>query len=78
MKFIKKSYLIAYLLLLIFPLGLLGLHRFYLGRTGTGLIYFFTGGLCLFGWFFDLFYTYKMVNDYNFEVEKSLQIANKQ
>jgi TM2 domain-containing membrane protein YozV len=74
MHFIKKSYFVAYLLLFIG--GCLGLHRFYLGRTGTGLLYFFTFGLFCMGWLFDLIYTAIMVKDYNFEVEKALNFVD--
>ncbi len=42
-----KSRLVA--LLLCFFLGTLGLHKFYLGRTGMGILYLFTFGLCGFG-----------------------------
>ena len=35
-------------------LGYLGAHRFYEGKTGTGLLYFFTGGLFGIGWIVDL------------------------
>jgi len=35
---------LAALLLCIF-LGYLGIHRFYVGKIGTGLLYLFTGGL---------------------------------
>lgn len=31
-------------IILAFFLGWLGVHRFYLGQTGKGLIYIFTGG----------------------------------
>ena len=33
--------------------GLFGIHRFYMGKWGTGLIYLFTGGLFLVGIVYD-------------------------
>ena len=47
-----KSRMVA-LLLLIF-LGVFGVHRFYVGKTGTGLLYFFTVGLFGIGYCVDL------------------------
>lgn len=41
------------LLLCIF-LGLIGGHKFYLGRAGMGILYFFTGGLFSIGMIVDL------------------------
>ena len=35
--------------------GLLGGHRFYLGRPVSGLVWLFTAGLCGFGWIIDAF-----------------------
>lgn len=38
-----------------FFFGVLGAHRFYVGKTGTAILYLFTCGLCGIGWIFDLF-----------------------
>ena len=35
-------------------LGFFGVHRFYVGKVMTGIIYFFTAGLLGIGWFIDL------------------------
>lgn len=47
-----KSRPIAFLLCLLF--GVFGLHRFYVGKVGTGLLYLLTGGLFGIGFFVDL------------------------
>ena len=52
---------IAYLLWFLGGFGVLGLHRFYLGRWVTGLLWFFTGGLFLIGAIVDLFLIPSMV-----------------
>jgi hypothetical protein len=54
----------AYLLWLI-GFGTLGIHRFYLGRIGTGLLWLFTGGLFGIGALIDLFYIPAMVRQEN-------------
>lgn len=43
----------AALLLCIF-LGGFGIHRFYAGKIGTGILYLFTAGLFGFGWLIDI------------------------
>ncbi len=40
---------------LLFFFGLWGVHRLYLGRYTSGIIYAFTGGLCGLGVLFDIF-----------------------
>lgn len=47
-----KRQIVAFLLCLF--LGLLGIHRFYLGYTGMGVLYIFTAGLFGIGWLVDL------------------------
>ena len=41
-------------LIICFFLGVVGGHQFYVGRIGKGILYFFTGGLFVFGWFIDI------------------------
>ena len=50
-----KSKLIAYLLWIFSLFGWFGLHRFYLGKIGTGILWFCTGGLLGWGALYDLF-----------------------
>lgn len=50
----RKSKIVA-LLLCIF-LGGLGIHRFYVGKIGTGILYLFTGGLFGIGWIIDIIF----------------------
>jgi TM2 domain-containing membrane protein YozV len=58
-----KSTLTAYLLW--FFLGFLGIHKFYLGKTGMGILYIFTGGLFGIGLLVDLFTLAGQVRTYN-------------
>ncbi len=58
-----KETLVAYVLWLFF--GIFGIHRFYLDRPASGLLYMFTLGLLGIGWLVDLFYIPYMVEDCN-------------
>lgn len=49
----KKKNWLATLLLEIF-LGYLGIHRFYVGKVGTGILWLITGGVFGIGWLVDL------------------------
>lgn len=40
---------------IVWILGFMGAHRFYYGKTVTGVIWFFTLGLLFVGWIVDLF-----------------------
>ena len=46
------DYTVGWALLTFF--GVFGLHRFYLGKWPTGILYLLTGGLALFGLLYDL------------------------
>ena len=53
----EYNYTIAWVLLTF--LGVFGIHRFYQGKIGTGLLYLFTLGLCGIG----VIYDYWTLND---------------
>ena len=56
---------VAYLLWLFSGFGALGLHRFYLGKIGTGLLWFVTGGLCGIGCVYDAVTLSRQVREAN-------------
>ncbi len=62
-----KSKVVAYLFW--FFLGAFSVHRFYLGKIGSGIIYLLTGQLFGIGWIVDLFLLSGMVDNYNNKVE---------
>lgn len=47
-----KSQVVALILAIL--LGGIGIHRFYLGHIGMGILYLLTGGLCGIGWLIDI------------------------
>jgi TM2 domain len=47
-----RSRLVA--LVLCALLGYLGVHRFYVGKLASGILWFFTGGLFVVGWLIDI------------------------
>jgi len=57
------NYSVAWLLLMF--LGLLGIHRFYLGKWVTGIIYLISGGLLGIGWLYDLCTLNQQISDLN-------------
>jgi len=57
------DYTIAWILLTF--LGLLGIHRFYLGKWITGLIWMLTGGLFLLGYLYDYWTLNEQVDEKN-------------
>lgn len=63
----KYSLQTAYILWLPSFFGAAGLHRFYLGKTGTGVLYFFTGGLFMIGTIYDFFSMPRLVREARFD-----------
>ena len=57
------DYTVAWLLLTF--VGFFGLHRFYLGKWGTGILYLLTGGLLLMGILYDLWTLNQQVSEVN-------------
>ena len=53
---------IGYLLWLF---GFTGLHRFYLGKIGTGILWLITGGLLGIGWLYDFCTLTRQVDERN-------------
>jgi TM2 domain-containing membrane protein YozV len=64
-KFVSgpKDYNVTWILLTF--LGIFGLHRFYLGKWITGLIYLLTGGLFLFGVIYDYLTLNRQISELN-------------
>jgi len=65
MRYIEGEidYSVAWLLLTF--LGIFGLHRFYMGKWVTGLIYLLTGGLFFAGYIYDLWTLNNQINMIN-------------
>jgi TM2 domain-containing membrane protein YozV len=59
----RLNYSLAWLLLTY--LGAFGIHRFYMGKIWTGLLYLCTGGLFLFGIVFDFWTLNEQVAELN-------------
>jgi len=64
----ERELWVAYLLW--FLLGPVGVHKFFLGKIGMGILYLFTGGIFLIGWIIDLFTLPSQVRAYNDEVRR--------
>lgn len=69
---LKYSIPVAYALWAISGCGALGLHRFYLGKTGSGFVWLCTGGLAGIGCIYDLFTLPRQVEEANLRYEAML------
>jgi TM2 domain-containing membrane protein YozV len=64
-----RSKTVAYLLWCLAFIGVCGIHRFYVGKWGTGLLWLFTGGLLFIGQIVDLFFIPSMVDIANLKTK---------
>jgi TM2 domain-containing membrane protein YozV len=62
----RLDYTVAWILLTF--LGLFGIHRFYLGKWFTGIIYLLTGGIFGLGYLYDLWTLNEQVSQINLGV----------
>lgn len=65
----ELNYTITWLLLTF--LGMFGIHRMYMGKWVTGLVWLATGGLFLMGWLYDLWTLNGQVSEQNQKVTYS-------
>lgn len=65
----------AYLLWLFSGCGALGLHRFYLGKVGTGILWLCTGGLAGVGCIYDAVTLTRQVGEANIRARVQAEIA---
>ncbi|KAF0131296.1 MAG: TM2 domain-containing protein [Bacteroidetes bacterium] len=61
----RKDPMLILLLILLGLLGIAGVHRIVLNQIGMGILYFFTGGLCLIGTIVDVVNYQTLTINYN-------------
>lgn len=61
----RRDTTLMLVLTLIGFVGVAGIQRFIIGDIGLGILYFFTGGLCLIGTIIDLINYKKLTSTYN-------------
>lgn len=65
----RRDPVLLLILALVGLLGIAGIHRFFVGQVGMGILYVFTAGLCFIGTIVD------MINYKNFAFEYNRKIA---
>jgi len=64
----RKDPVVFMIMILLGLVGIAGVHRFFIGQIGIGILYFLTAGLCLIGTIVDLI-NYKSISfEYNREI----------
>jgi TM2 domain-containing membrane protein YozV len=61
----RIDYNLAWILLIVPFFGLIGLHRFYMGKIISGIIWLLTGGLLGIGWLYDLWTLNDQISELN-------------
>lgn len=61
----RYNLVVAYALWVLSGFGALGFHRFYLGKVGTGALWFLTGGMVMVGSVYDFFTMPRQVEEAN-------------
>ena len=69
----RKDSQIILLTALIGFFGVAGVHRFIIGDIGLGILYLFTGGLCLIGTIVDVINHKKLAFDFNVKEARFVQ-----
>jgi len=67
---LRKDITVSYVLLVV--IGFLGIHKFYLGKIGMGILYFCTLGFFFLGIIYDLATLPDQVSEFNNKLEYDL------
>lgn len=73
----RKDPQMILILALIGFVGFAGIHRMIINQVGMGILYFFTGGLCLIGTIVDLVNYQKLAFEYNQSVANEVAMMVK-
>ncbi len=73
----RRDPMLILVLTLVGFVGFAGLQRFLTDQIGMGILYFFTGGLCLIGTIIDLVNYQKLAFEYNQKIAKEAELLIK-